>query len=160
MEAVKSMDQEEMINSAMAGEAGPGIARHLSRAVSEPRPGAPRALTDAELRCIEQYKLVGSCNMPEWEIDKIIEAYVMHGISPRNMRKMGITRRSEYYINKCLTNAGVMRPSVDRPDGHRSARDVLVEFERRLQALEDVIQKLVQPAGAGAPAGNDGQANG
>ena len=160
MDAAQSMGRNETMDSVPATEAGPGLLRHLSRGLTARPPDAPRALTEAEMRCIEQYKLMGTCNIPDWEIDKIIEAYVMHGISPRNMRKMGITRRSEYYINKCLTNAGVMRVTVDRPEAGRRTRDVLVDFERRLQTLEEAIRKLVQAAGAGASVGNDGQVNG
>lgn len=112
-------------------------------ALSHHAPESPvtTAFSDRDLQRISQFQLIGRCEVPLGEIDRIIEAYVKHGVSPRHMRRMGITTLSEYYINKCLVNAGVIKTGRLRPREGGAAAPWLT-LEQRVQRLEEMMRRL------------------
>ncbi len=110
---------------------------------SHPAPESPvtTAFSDRDLQRISQFQLIGRCEVPLGEIDRIVEAYTTHGVSPRHMRRMGITTLSEYYINKCLVNAGVIKTGRLRPREGGAAAPWLT-LEQRVQRLEEMVRQM------------------
>lgn len=96
------------------------------------------------------YRVIGRCAIPAFEFEKIVEAHAIHGLTPRQMRKMGLTRLSEYYINKCIVSTGIARASDGPPPGIRCTLDVVAGMDRRLQVIEETLRRIARQLGVPA----------
>ncbi len=134
-----------------AGSAGTRRARHGTGAPVRPLPAPePADAGVGEMVRLAGYRVIGRCAITEFEFERIVEAHALHGLTPRQMRKMGITRLSEYYINKCLVSAGIARAADAPPPGLRSTQDMMADMDRRIQLIEETLRRIARQLGVPA----------